>query len=570
MPTADILPHFESLDTPGKIIFFERDSHAFLIDNDSSKVYRFLRKIILTHNENAYVRKKALEQSLKAVLIKKVKIRQVLSMLIDDWDIDELFLEIERLRFLYLLFEHDTDTVLSILEASKRSEQAELSSEAAYLLAQVDFQNALHGDGPSRIIELLARSRALFEEASLMVENRIDAKIMTLVSTALGQLLMQSLEAAKLSMSQIAQELFKENLVRFGQERSTLYIGFYRALMHVCHVVSERPGEWLHFSDKMNQLYFHFSLLQNEKLENRLFAEQGQSNLVNLLVNEITDPYFVLNFSAEKARINALIAQNPAESESTGFLRRIKGLLEDQKALSNAASTTLEQSMKKVFPHRTAESIDLTLEQIKDPSDVSELVKAFEKLAMPSIERFTDKLLYCCIMLQGNQLYWGNCSEDDRNGFIATMLESADYKVKDQTRWSTSNGGKTSGEIDILVKDIFDLPFTIVEALNLDSLRTDYLALHLNKIFYYDANGLAYNFVLVYFEGRSFSSFWNNYKGFISKHSYPCPWLRTEDGSLPMADIGFVKTVHARNDQEVYLLHIVVDLNKRQKDAIPP
>src|SRR5690606_7375993 len=140
---------------------------------------------------------------------------QALSMLIDDWNIDELFLEIERLRFLYLLFEHDTDTVLSILEASKQSEEVELSSEAAYLLAQVDFQNALQGDRSARIIELLARSRSLFEAACLIVVNRVDARIMTLVSTALGQLLMQSLEAAQVSMSQIAQELFKESLARF-------------------------------------------------------------------------------------------------------------------------------------------------------------------------------------------------------------------------------------------------------------------------------------------------------------------------------------------------------------------
>jgi hypothetical protein len=114
------------------------------------------------------------------------------------------------------------------------------------------------------------------------------------------------------------------------------------------------------------------------------------------------------------------------------------------------------------------------------------------------------------------------------------------------------------------------LPFTIIEALNLDSLKAEYLTLHLNKIFNYDANGLAYNFLVVYFEGRNFGAFWKNYKGFVSKHTYPCLWQRTEDGGLPMTDIGLVKTVHIRNGREVSLLHIVVDLNKQQKDLAPP
>lgn len=181
---------------------------------------------------------------------------------------------------------------------------------------------------------------------------------------------------------------------------------------------------------------------------------------------------------------------------------------------------------------------------------------------MPSIEKFSDKLIYSCLILQGNRQYWGNCLEDDRNTFIASMLEAADYQVKDQTRWSISHGGKAAGEIDILVKDASGLPFTIIEALNLDSLSTDYLELHLNKIFKYDANGLSYNFILVYFEGKRFDTFCTNYFQFISNHTYPYPLVRSEQLTIDITDLKFSKSVHLRNHVEVNVFHIVIDLNK--------
>lgn len=162
----------------------------------------------------------------------------------------------------------------------------------------------------------------------------------------------------------------------------------------------------------------------------------------------------------------------------------------------------------------------------------------------------------------GNKKYWRNCLEVDQNTFIASLLEAADYQVKDQTRWSISHAGKAADESDILVKDVNGLPFTIIEALNFDSLATDYLELYLNKIFKYDANGLRYNFVLVYFQGEKFDTFWQNYYRNISNHSYPFIFIKAEQLPLDMADLKFTKTVHSRNQAEVDLYHLVIDLNK--------
>ena len=112
-----------------------------------------------------------------------------------------------------------------------------------------------------------------------------------------------------------------------------------------------------------------------------------------------------------------------------------------------------------------------------------DFLNVIEELKAPSINEFTDKLINACIKLQGNRIYRGNYSEDDRNTFIASILEASDYNTKDQTRWSTSAAGKSAGEIDIFIYDKKGYPFTIIEALNLASLKTDYTILHINKIF---------------------------------------------------------------------------------------
>jgi len=442
------------------------------------------------------------------------------------------------------------------------SEEAELAAEAVYHLALITFQEALTQPDTWQVLTALARSKNAFLEASTVIENRVDAYILYLINETIEDLLKQNIEAAKRGVSNIAQQLFQVSAATFGPEKSTVYVGFYRTLVHVIAVVAENPAAWLSFREDMDRLYFHFSLIQNEKLENRLFASTTQAAFTSLVSSQIVDPFFAFNFRAEKAKIELLMKQWHIDTENYQFLSHLKTLLEDENEQVKLQSETIAQSLKKVFAHRTQESIDKAVDGIADVNSVHEVLTAYEMLAMPSIDRFIDKLVYSCVMLQGNKKYWGNCLEDDRNTFIASLLEAAGYRVKDQTRWSISHGRKTAGEIDILVKDVSGLPFTIIEALNLVSLATDYLELHLNKIFNYDANGLRYNFILVYFEGKKFDTFWQSYYQHISNHSYPFALIKAEQLPLHMTDLKFARTVHLRNQAEVDLYHLVIDLNK--------
>lgn len=164
--------------------------------------------------------------------------------------------------------------------------------------------------------------------------------------------------------------------------------------------------------------------------------------------------------------------------------------------------------------------------------------------------------------MQGNDMYWSS-TEDQRNTFIATLLDRQGYFTKDQTRWGISSTGKSAGEIDIYVREKDGTPFTIIEALNLNSVDKTYISLHLKKIFAYDTSGLKQNFIIVYSSAINFAQLWEKYVDYIPKVDYPYKWLEfTEIVDYSFTDIKVGKSKHLRNENEIYLFHIVVNMKK--------
>lgn len=180
-----------------------------------------------------------------------------------------------------------------------------------------------------------------------------------------------------------------------------------------------------------------------------------------------------------------------------------------------------------------------------------------DRLNDKTITEFIDRLYNICIKLQGNAKYI-NATEDERNDYIRDMLEQYEYVIKDQTRKGLSSTRISSGEVDIYVeKERF--PFTIIEALNLNSMNTDYLAEHLNKIYTYDTTGNHFNVCLVYAKLKNFASFWEKYCNFVKYFDYPYPLLscdETLDGKYGASEIKIMTTIHNRSGIPTKLYHI--------------
>lgn len=169
-------------------------------------------------------------------------------------------------------------------------------------------------------------------------------------------------------------------------------------------------------------------------------------------------------------------------------------------------------------------------------------------------------LLAACVKLQSNSTYF-ETSENQRNDYIRDLLKTEKYDVKDQTRRGISAIGKSAGEVDILIEE-GGLPVTIIEALNLDSLDTNYLDRHLDKVYRYDTVGNVFNIILAYVRVVNFSKFCEKYFEHIKKYQHVYPLISADDRyeveNFPYADIRVMQTVHDRNDCNTILYHVCV------------
>ncbi|MEN6462672.1 MAG: hypothetical protein ABFC94_15050 [Syntrophomonas sp.] len=201
------------------------------------------------------------------------------------------------------------------------------------------------------------------------------------------------------------------------------------------------------------------------------------------------------------------------------------------------------------------------------PVDLRELyleTKKFTDSSSSLDDEYTElfnRLLSACLEIQSNKLY-SNATEDERNTYIASLLEFAGYQIQDQTRRGRSHEGKNAGELDIFVRKINGEPFAVVEAFNLGSLDKSYIDLHLKKIFGYDSNGLTQNFVLIYSKAANFNSLCNKYFNYLSSVNYPYKLVGfLEDKNIRFSEIRVGLSTHSRNNRNVLLNHIIVNMN---------
>lgn len=179
--------------------------------------------------------------------------------------------------------------------------------------------------------------------------------------------------------------------------------------------------------------------------------------------------------------------------------------------------------------------------------------------ASQKVTKIMKDLLAACVKLQANSFYY-TATEDQRNDYIRDILDAAGYNVKDQTRRGLSSNGKAAGEIDILIQEK-NFPITIIEALNLDSLNTEYLNKHIDKIYKYDAAGNKFNIILLYVTVVDFLGFCNKYSKYIKDYSYPFKIILMEENVVfdnVYSNIKVMKTVHNRNGSNTELYHICV------------
>lgn len=554
---------FKGLTLSEKIYFFEGHNNSTLESLSDKSLNDFLRKIILDNKENVNIRKNALQTYVHYSAIGRIKVRQTLSLLIDEWDNNaDVFLKLQRLKDLYLFYNEEETEIETIYQDSLKEEtETELLSESLFNLGLINMQKGFSSIEKEKTILFLEKSKLFFTESNEIIENRIDSKFYKISITIVVDLIngIQNIDSSNLKI--LASILFEKDAYAFSKNNvNSFHVGFYRVLNTLNIIKQETPNNWLNFRKNLSELYSQYSEFTNLLLKERLNKSLISNEFKNIVKTRFIEPYFTLSFQAQLSKIDSRLTELQSTNPEFDFLNEIRDLVIDKKNKKKVESEIVKNTLIKVFPNRSLSNIEESISKI-DESNPFDYLSAFEELKIPSTTEYTDKLVSACMKLQGNRLYRGSSSEDDRNTFITNLLET-DYRVKDQTRWSKSAAGKSAGEIDIFVFDSKGFPYSIIEALNLDSIKSGYIINHLDKIFKYDTTGLENNFILVYSNSKNFDSLWKRYVKFISKHTYQYEFKSfQENKTYSFTDIKIGEATHIRKGKSIKLYHLMIDLN---------
>ena len=167
-----------------------------------------------------------------------------------------------------------------------------------------------------------------------------------------------------------------------------------------------------------------------------------------------------------------------------------------------------------------------------------------------------DKIIQACGNLQDEPIYRlvpkrdghgyvnGQGMEDLRNRRLRDNLINAGYRMNDQTQRGVSSSGKSVGELDMLIYNESNEPWTIIEALRVSDKDKAEWNKHLLKLSVnYNTRGFPALYLLTYVDAdtATFAQIWESYQNHIKTH---------HPGQLKYAD-GTFDELEVRNHQYI-------------------
>lgn len=558
------ISNFNTLSVSDKIQFLE---HGFMgsVQSEEGKVLNCsLSDIVLNENENTYVRRIGLRRFIDLVAVDKLKERHALGVLIDDWpSVVDVHIELQRLKDLYLFYDTEPEEIEKVYQSLLANESAEIVSESNLNLGLIRFQNALKANDEKECLSCLKESKNFFTEAENVIENRIDAFFYFKICSILIDLISYKSGSIQHDLEELGQILFEKEAysIRFEESNQGLQFCLYKILNALQKILNSQPKEWIDFRTELEGIMISFLEIKDNNFKSRLNTEDIPTTLAEKLEKKFLQPFFLVNLNSDIYRIKKLKAAYSNGSPEHNFLNYLQTILEggDKKKIE---LESLRNKLQNIFPHRTSNEIEQQLTQVSSPEDY---ISFFEQLSAFTDEQLFQKITYSCSLLQGDQDYWGAKSDENRrNRYLANLLKSNEFIVSDQPQWSKSSEGINPGEIDIFIHNKDNTPLSIIEALNLDSLRKEYWALHIDKLFTYDTTGLRVNYLIVYYTGKNLSVFWTKYKKHIQAHNYQYANTLFEIvSSINYTDIKAARMKHLRSGEDVFVYHIVVNMADR-------
>ncbi|MFL0116880.1 COR domain-containing protein, partial [Tenacibaculum maritimum] len=185
-----------------------------------------------------------------------------------------------------------------------------------------------------------------------------------------------------------------------------------------------------------------------------------------------------------------------------------------------------------------------------------------------TIEDLTFKIFEICSRLLERK--YTVKLEDLVTDNFTDQLRAIGYSVSDQTRSGRSK--KSSGELDIMIRNNRNMPSAILEALRIKSfdLKNKTIIEHLNKMLIdYDTNGLRRSFMLIYSESKNFNTTHKKYINYLKNLAHHELYDEraklisfTENKEMSKRDnLKVIISQHKRNEQICEVYHMLINLN---------
>jgi len=168
--------------------------------------------------------------------------------------------------------------------------------------------------------------------------------------------------------------------------------------------------------------------------------------------------------------------------------------------------------------------IGLACEKSAETIFIPQLIQGLQPPQVP--DNIFEPLITSLTQLQGIQNALQS-DENSRNTVLVNFLKARGVHAFDQTLYGSSRSGIMLGELDIKIEDKDGRPLSIIEALNLTSVNTNYIDNHILKLLKnYDNNGLKENYILAYVTVKNFGKFCRKYRTHLETIDYRSYTLR--------------------------------------------
>lgn len=540
-----------------KIYFWDMIFNQEMQNFDEESILQFLKNVILNHNETLFCRMRALKEIICWTFLDKIKHRKTIAFLLDEMvDSNEELLECYRLKYLALFYQKEKQDIRNTFTKKCNEKNELIKVEAKYQLGLIMFFDANDIFDKREFLNTISEIQQIFYEVSFSEENRIDAKLLSLVCSYINSSFNFDLQSSIEIYQKIKELIFEGILFQIDDELSPVYLNIGQNISRIQDVIVKNPEIWIDYKNEFNKLCSDFYAISNFAYKDNDLFKLVSNKMNERIKKEVIEPVFKYNYKATLSKIDVILSENDIDEHMISFLQYLKGVLlsEDIKEI-NYHQKWFEEN----FPMLTEvdwNSFNSSLSQSNVSGAVYNLINAMERLTPVKV---LNDIISSCIKLQANSMY-RECTEDERNDYIRDLLSSKKYQLRDQTRQGLSQQGKASGEIDILILDN-NMPYSLFEALNLNSLNTSYLNIHIDKIFKYDTLGHICNFLVSYVTCKDFGMFWAKYIDHIKRHNYPYSIEKIEDNvydNYCYSNLKVVETTLIRNGKKTTLYHICV------------